>query len=35
MDVGHALEYLRSNHRSVIITRKRDGGLAPGPDQHA
>jgi PPOX class probable F420-dependent enzyme len=34
MDVGHALDYLRSNHRSVIITRKHDGELAPSPVVH-
>ncbi len=34
MEISHALDYLRSNHRSVIITRKRDGELAPSPVVH-
>jgi PPOX class probable F420-dependent enzyme len=34
MELSRALDYLRSNHRSVIITRKPDGDLAPSPVVH-
>ncbi len=34
MDTGDALEYLRQNHRSVLITRRRDGEPNPSPVVH-
>lgn len=34
MDLGQALDYLRQNHRSVIITRRRDGEPNPSPVAH-
>jgi len=34
MDTGEALEYLRQNHRSVLITRRRDGEPNPSPVVH-
>jgi PPOX class probable F420-dependent enzyme len=34
MDVSEALDYLRSNHRSVLITRRSNGELAPSPVNH-
>lgn len=34
MDVGEALEYLREHHRSVLITRRRDGEPNPSPVVH-
>jgi len=35
MDTGEAIEYLRQNHRSVLITRRRDGEPNPSPVVHA
>lgn len=34
MDVAEALDYLRANHRSVLITRRRDGEPNPSPVVH-
>ncbi len=34
MDTAEALEYLRHNHRSVLITRRRDGEPNPSPVVH-
>jgi len=34
MDKNDALEYLRSNHRSVLITHRAGGALAPSPVVH-
>lgn len=34
MDVSEALDYLRANHRSVLITRRRDGEPNPSPVVH-
>jgi PPOX class probable F420-dependent enzyme len=34
MDIGEALEYLRDNHHSVLITRGRDGEPNPSPVVH-
>jgi PPOX class probable F420-dependent enzyme len=35
MDTAEALDYLRQNHRSVLITRRRDGEPNPSPVMHA
>ncbi|HET6964247.1 MAG TPA: PPOX class F420-dependent oxidoreductase [Acidimicrobiales bacterium] len=34
MDTAEALEYLRQHHRSVLITRRRDGEPNPSPVVH-
>jgi PPOX class probable F420-dependent enzyme len=34
MELQDALEYLRSNHRSVLIARRRDGEPQPSPVVH-
>jgi PPOX class probable F420-dependent enzyme len=34
MDIADALDYLRTNHRSVLIARKGDGGPQPSPVVH-
>jgi PPOX class probable F420-dependent enzyme len=34
MDVNEALEFLRANHRSVLVTRKRDGEPQLSPVVH-
>ena len=34
MDVQQALGFVRNNHRSVLITRKQDGGVQPTPVNH-
>ncbi|MGH9115903.1 MAG: PPOX class F420-dependent oxidoreductase [Acidimicrobiales bacterium] len=34
MDLHDALEFLRSNHHSVLVTRKRDGEPQPSPVVH-
>src|SRR5579875_1321671 len=34
MDIGEALDYLRQHHRSVLITRRRDGEPNPSPVVH-
>lgn len=34
MEIAEALEYLRSNHHSVLITRRRDGEPSPSPVVH-
>jgi PPOX class probable F420-dependent enzyme len=34
MDVNEALEFLRANHRSVLLTRKRDGEPQLSPVVH-
>jgi PPOX class probable F420-dependent enzyme len=34
MDTAEALDYLRQNHRSVLITRRRDGEPNPSPVVH-
>jgi PPOX class probable F420-dependent enzyme len=34
MEIADALEYLRSNHHSVLITRRRDGEPNPSPVVH-
>ncbi len=34
MDTAQALEYLRQHHRSVLITRRRDGEPNPSPVVH-
>ena len=34
MDIGEALAYLRAHHRSVLITRRRDGEPNPSPVVH-
>lgn len=34
MDISEALDFLRSNHRSVLVTRKADGSLQPSPVNH-
>lgn len=34
MEVHDALEFLRNNHRSVLVTYKRDGGLQMSPVNH-
>ena len=34
MDIGEALAYLRDHHRSVLITRRRDGEPNPSPVVH-
>ena len=34
MDVNAALEFLRANHRSVLVTRKRDGDPQMSPVIH-
>ena len=34
MDIDDALQFLRDNHRSVLITRKRDGSPQASPVVH-
>lgn len=34
MDIAEALEFMRANHRSVLITRRSDGEPAPTPVVH-
>ncbi|MBO0731192.1 MAG: PPOX class F420-dependent oxidoreductase [Acidimicrobiaceae bacterium] len=34
MDIASALDYLRANHRSVLITRRANGDPAPSPVVH-
>ncbi|HUE58458.1 MAG TPA: PPOX class F420-dependent oxidoreductase [Acidimicrobiales bacterium] len=34
MDIGNALEFLRSNHWSVLIARKSNGDPQPSPVNH-
>ena len=34
MDIAAALDFLRDNHRSVLITYRADGSLAPSPVVH-
>ncbi len=34
MDIDAALDFLRTNHCSVLITRKRDGDPQPSPVNH-
>ncbi|MHB1928155.1 MAG: PPOX class F420-dependent oxidoreductase [Acidimicrobiales bacterium] len=34
MDLDEAREYLRANHHSVLIARKRDGSPQPSPVAH-
>ena len=34
MDIAEALEFLRNNHRSVVITHRANGELAPSPVVH-
>lgn len=34
MDTSSALEFLRANHRSVLIARKTDGNPQPSPVNH-
>jgi PPOX class probable F420-dependent enzyme len=34
MDLGEAIDFLRQNHRSVLITRRRDGEPNPSPVVH-
>src|SRR5579875_1107714 len=34
MEIGPALDFLTANHRSVLVTRKRDGGPQPSPVVH-
>lgn len=34
MDLGEALDFLREHHRSVLITRRRDGEPNPSPVVH-
>jgi PPOX class probable F420-dependent enzyme len=34
MEINTALDFLRANHRSVLITRKRDEQLQPSPVIH-
>jgi PPOX class probable F420-dependent enzyme len=34
MDIDDARSYLRANHHSVLITRKRDGSPQPSPVVH-
>src|SRR6516162_6497086 len=34
MDIDKALTYLGTNHRSVLITRRAGGDLAPSPVAH-
>ncbi len=34
MDIERALSFLRDNHHSVLITRKRDGDPQPSPVVH-
>lgn len=34
MDLHHALDFLRSNHRSVLIARRSDGQPQPSPVVH-
>jgi PPOX class probable F420-dependent enzyme len=35
MDVAEALPFLRDNHRSVLVTRRRTGALQTSPVAHA
>jgi PPOX class probable F420-dependent enzyme len=35
MEIQAALDYLRENHRSVLITRRRDGEPNPSPVVHS
>jgi PPOX class probable F420-dependent enzyme len=35
MEITAALDFLRANHRSVLITRRQDGRLQPSPVNHA
>ena len=35
MEIAAALEYLRANHHSVLITRRRDGDPNPSPVVHS
>jgi PPOX class probable F420-dependent enzyme len=34
MEISDALDFLRANHKSVLITHKRDGNLQPSPVVH-
>jgi PPOX class probable F420-dependent enzyme len=34
MDIADALDFMRANHRSVLITRRSDGEPAPTPVVH-
>lgn len=34
MDIGQALDFLRANHRSVLIVRRSNGEIAPSPVVH-
>jgi PPOX class probable F420-dependent enzyme len=34
MEISEALEFLATNHRSVVITYRADGSLAPSPVNH-
>ena len=34
MEINAALDFLRTNHRSVLIARKQDGQLQPSPVNH-
>ena len=34
MDLDDARRYLRANHRSVLIARRRDGSPQPSPVVH-
>ena len=34
MDINEALDFLRTNHRSVLVTRKQDGGPQLSPVVH-
>jgi PPOX class probable F420-dependent enzyme len=34
MEINDALDFLRTNHKSVLITHKQDGDLQPSPVVH-
>jgi PPOX class probable F420-dependent enzyme len=34
MEIDAALEFLRANHKSVLITHRKDGGIQPSPVVH-
>jgi PPOX class probable F420-dependent enzyme len=34
MEISDALDFLRANHKSVLITYKQDGNLQPSPVNH-
>jgi PPOX class probable F420-dependent enzyme len=34
MEISEALDFLRANHKSVLVTYKQDGNLQPSPVNH-